>query len=142
MTNTREELVQSLIEKMMCLMKTMHTGHGFPFGELKLSRPQVMILFFISKRKDGVSAKDLAKFLNVTSGAITQFIDPLVADKLVKREEDLSDRRIVRITLTKATKEKLANFKKEYHKAITPAFNELTETEIKQTIDSLNKIHL
>lgn len=140
MSKKREELLQKLIEKMMSVMKSMHAGHCFPFGELKLSRPQVSIIFFISKNKDGVSAKELAEFLNVTSGAITQFIDPLVNDKLLKREEDAKDRRIIRITLTKLAKDKMVAFKKKYNKSMSASFKKFSEIEISQFISLFNKI--
>lgn len=142
MKKNREELVQSLIEKMVNVMKSMHAGHGFPFGDLKLSRPQVMILFFIAKKKDGVSVKELAAFLNVTSGAITQFIDTLVEEKLVSRGEDAKDRRIIRITLTKKAKDKFAAFKKNYYKSVSPAFGALSQAEIEQFIFLLDKIRI
>ncbi|MBP9770934.1 MarR family transcriptional regulator, partial [Candidatus Gracilibacteria bacterium] len=104
------------------------------------SRPQVSIIFFISKNKDGVSAKELAEFLNVTSGAITQFIDPLVNDKLLKREEDAKDRRIIRITLTKLAKDKMVAFKKKYNKSMSASFKKFSEIEISQFISLFNKI--
>lgn len=140
MANHREELLQTLIDKMISTMKSMHAGHCFSFGDLKLSRPQASILFFIDKHQDGVSAKELATFLNVTSGAITQFIDPLVEDKLVKREEDSQDRRLIRITLTKETKLKLNTFKKKYHKSVSATFDALTEPEIEQFIHLFDKL--
>lgn len=140
MAKKRDELVESLIEKMVSVIKSLRAKHGFPFGEFKLSRPQVMILFHISKNKDRVSSKDLAAFLNVTSGAITQFIDGLVEKKLVKREEDSEDRRILRMTLTKSAREKFAVFKKNYYKSVSPLFNELSEKEINLFISFLNKI--
>lgn len=142
MNKTREELLQALIEKMVNVMKSMHGSHGFSFGNFKLSRPQVMILFFIARKKDGVSAKDLATFLNVTSGAITQFIDPLVQKKLISREEDSKDRRILRIKLTKKAKEEFMAFKKSYYTSVSPAFDELSQHEIEQFIFLLNKIKI
>jgi len=141
MTKTREELLQSLIEKMSCVMKNMRAKHDFPFGEFKLSRPQVMILFYIAKNKGNVSSKDLAAVLNVTSGAITQFMKKLVDKGLVKREEDPKDRRVLRISLTEAAKEKFFTFRKDYYKAVSPIFKELDETEIGQFINLLEKIH-
>jgi DNA-binding MarR family transcriptional regulator len=140
MANNREELLQSLIEKMRCVTKSMHAKHGFPFGEFQLSRPHVIILFYIAKHKEGASSKDLAALLNVTSGAITQFIDTLVEEKLIKREEDSEDRRILRMTLTKTAVKKFAKFKKNYYKSVSPLFGELNEKEIKQFIVFLNKI--
>ncbi len=140
MVKTREDLLQSLIEIMAGVMKGIRSKHGFPCGEFKLSRPQVMILFFMAKKKEGVSSKDLATFLNVTSGAITQFIDALVEKKLVKREEDAKDRRSLRLTLTISARNKFAVFKKNYYKSVSPLFKELNEKEIRQFISLLNKI--
>jgi len=140
MDKKREELVQSLIEKMVNVMKSMHAHHHFPFGEDKLSRPQVMILFFIARKKEGVSTKELASFLNVTSGAITQFIDALAEKRLVSRMEDLQDRRILRIKLTQKAKAKFIAFKKKYYKSVSPAFSALSQDEIEQFIVLLNKI--
>jgi DNA-binding MarR family transcriptional regulator len=141
MADKREELLQSLIEKMANAMKAMHAKHGFPCGEFKLSRPQAMILFFIAKNKEGTSSKDLAAFLNVTSGAITQFIDVLVEKKLVQREEDPKDRRILRMTLTASAKEKFNAFKKNYYQSVNPLFAALDEREIRQFIFLLDKIN-
>jgi DNA-binding MarR family transcriptional regulator len=141
MPDKREELLQSLIEKMVNVMKSMHAKHGFSFGEFKLSRPQAMILFFIAKNREGVSSKDLAVFLNVTSGAITQFVDALVEKKLVRREEDSKDRRILRMTLTESAKEKFTAFRKNYYKSVKPLFNGFSEKEINQFILLLNKIN-
>lgn len=142
MTESREELLQSLIEKMVNIIKCVHAKHGFPLCGFKLSRPHIMILLFISKHKEGASTKDLAKLLNVTSGAITQFIDTLVERKLVKREDDPKDRRILRLTLTKSAQKKFTVFKKNYYKSVSHIFNELNEKEIKQFIILLNKINI
>lgn len=140
MNKKRELQLESLIEKMMCVMKSFHAHQGIPFGEFKLSRPQVMVLFFVFRQKDGATGKDLAKFLNVTSGAVTQFIDVLVKKKLLQREEDSKDRRILRIRLTSMAQEKFASFKKSYYKSMGPAFKGLSEAEIEQLAILIQKI--
>ena len=53
MKKAREELLQTLIEKLTNVVKGMHRGHTSLFGEFKLSRPHIMILFFIAKKKEG-----------------------------------------------------------------------------------------
>src|SRR3990170_3653135 len=100
MNKNREELLHFLTEKLGCVMRSIYTGPRFPFGEFTLGASQVRILFSIAKEKGGASVKDLAEILGVTPGAVTQFVDGLVEKDLVKREEDLSDRRILRIKLT------------------------------------------
>jgi DNA-binding MarR family transcriptional regulator len=142
MAKKREELLQSLMEKIGTVMKSIHAKHGFPFGELKLSRPEVMLLFFISRKSGGVSSKDLTSFLHVTSGAITQFIDGLEEKKLVKRDEDPKDRRILRISLTETAKNEFTVFKKNYYRSVSPLFRRLDEKEIKQFIGLLDKIDI
>lgn len=142
MAQQRQELVQALMEKMICVVKSMHAGHGIPFGEFKLSRPQVMVLFFIARKKEGVLAKELALFLNVTSGAITQFIDILVQKKLLVRTADQYDRRTIRIQLTPFAQKKFAAFKKSYYSSVSPAFNNLSESEMQQIMAFLQKIKI
>lgn len=136
----REELLQALVEKMTSVMKSMHTGHSFLFGDFELSRFQVMILFFIAKNDEGVSAKDLAKFLNVTPGAVTQLIDILVKKKFVQREENTKDRRVTKIKLTSSARSKLTLFKKKYYQSMSSIFNAFDQKEIQQFHSFLNKI--
>lgn len=138
MKNSREELLQNLIERIRCVIRGMHVGH--PFGELMLGKPQISILFSLAREKKGLSVKELAEKLNVTSGAITQFIDGLVEKKLVKRQEDLKDRRIMKILLTNSAEYKFKDFKKKYFKSVSPLFDNLTDDEITQLIGLLNKI--
>ncbi len=139
---SRDELVHALIKKMMMTMRSLHAGHGYPFGEYKLGRPQVMLLFFISKTNDGAgtSVKELASFMNVTPGAITQFVNNLVTKKLVKRTEDPKDRRSIKITLTPSAQKKFEQFKKNYQKTVCPAFKALTQKELTQFIALFDKI--
>ncbi len=102
MDKNREDLLQSLIQQIMHMMKHLHHG-GVPH-RLPLSPPQMHLLFSIAGRKDGASVKDLAGRTSVTSGAITQFADGLVEMGLVTREGDPVDRRIVRLKLTELAK--------------------------------------
>ena len=106
MALSRSESLQSLVERIHVIVKSMHKTHGFQIGKHKLTRPHVGILFLIVRKNGKVSVKELAEHFNITSGAITQLIDNLVDKKLVKREEDGLDRRMLNISLTaKAEKE-------------------------------------
>lgn len=140
MAHKRQKQLEALIEKMVWVIKSLHARHGFPFGESKLNRLQVMVMFFIFRKKDGTNAKELAKFLNVTSGAVTQFIDVLVEKKLLQREEDSTDRRVTKILLTTGARQKFAAFKKTYYKSVSPAFDGLSDEEVGVFIRLLGKI--
>jgi len=110
----REKILNTLINKLIQVIKGMHNNQNFPFGDLMLNRQQVMILFFIADKQNGALVKELANFLQVTPGAITQFVDVLVKYKLVKRETDMNDRRSTRMILSKSAKNKFQKFKKNY----------------------------
>lgn len=140
MDKIREKLLQSLMEKLGQIMKGTHAINNVPFGDPQLSRPQFIILFFIAPKKSGATVKDLAKFMGVTPGAVTQFIDVLVEKKLVNREESSRDRRTINIKLTNLAKKQFYHFKKEYFKNLSNAFTNLTTAEISQFIRLIEKI--
>jgi DNA-binding MarR family transcriptional regulator len=120
----------------------MHSEQRFPFGDCLLSKQQVMILFFVYENKGEASVKEVAKFLHVTSGAITQFVDCLVDKKIVKREVNVVDRRSTNIKLTLSTEKKFDNFRKKYLKTASEAFDILNDRELEQFITLVEKIKI
>jgi DNA-binding MarR family transcriptional regulator len=135
----REELLQNLVDQMFFVMKQMH--HGVPVQSSSLGLPQARLLFIIAGNQDsGTSVKDLAKKTDVTSGAITQFVDTLVKKGLIRRYEDPADRRIVRLTLTEAAKNQLDELHHDFLSSSTRVFAAVTNDEIEQLIKLLSKV--
>lgn len=130
MTKNRKELLISLLKKIQDVAKEVHVGQSFPFGDLMLGPQQVMILFFIAEKKSGISAKDLAKSTGVTPGAITQIIDTLAEKKLVKREENSQDRRMLSIKLTPFAEKEFSNFQKQYFISASRIFDNFSINDI------------
>ena len=83
MSHDRKELLQSLAEKMLSVMRRVRAGQGFRFSGFMLRPSQVRILFFIARKGEELTVKDLAEMLGVTSGAATQFVNRLVDMDLV-----------------------------------------------------------
>ena len=142
MNDSRQELLQELIDKFTRTIHGIHKGQSFPFGDFIISQQQAAILFFLFTKKNESSVKEIAKFLHVTSGAVTQFIDGLIDKKLVMRKENLSDRRVINIELTKTTKNKFDDFKKKYFANASRAFGDLNNAEIKQLIKLINRVKI
>jgi DNA-binding MarR family transcriptional regulator len=140
MSNTRKELLQSLTEKMTSAMRRVHKGHGVKFSEFILRPPQVRMLFFIARQNEEVALKDLAEMLDVTPGAVTQVVDGLVDMNLVRREEDVKDRRIIRIKLTELARSKLEEFREGYLASANQVFDILSDAEIKELVRLLDKV--
>jgi DNA-binding MarR family transcriptional regulator len=139
MDKTREDLMQTLIQRMMSIMR--HVHHSSIPSEPPLSPPQVHLLFSIASKQEGISVKELAERTSVTPGAITQFVDGLVEMRLVMREGDPNDRRIVRLKLTELAKSQFEHFRKDYLTSASRVFDVLSNDEIKQLIALFDKIN-
>ena len=140
MNDNRQELLQGLIENFTQAARSMHDHQNFPFGKYTLGRQQMTILFFVFEKKGSASVKELAKFLGVTPGAITQFIDALVEKKLVRREENVLDRRSINIKLTTSSEKQFNDFRKKYLIRAGKIFENLSDKELAQFTRLLNKI--
>jgi DNA-binding MarR family transcriptional regulator len=138
MDKNREELLQTLVQRMMSIMR--HVRHTGPPPVPLLSPPQAHLLFIIGHRKEGISVKELAEISSVTSGAITQFIDALVERGLVEREGDPNDRRIVLLKLTEQARRQMEQVRKEHFVSMSKVFEALTDEDIEQLTALLIKI--
>lgn len=67
-----------------------------PYG---ITIVQAWVLFYLSTR-DSSNLKDIAAALQLDSPVVTGLVDRLVKEDLVVRQEDPSDRRSLRISLT------------------------------------------
>ena len=71
------------------------------WAELGLTTAQLRVLFLV-RESPGVTAGELATRLSVTPPTISGIVDRLVRLELIRREDDRSDRRLVRNHLTGA----------------------------------------
>ncbi len=69
------------------------------WAEMGLTTAQLRVLFMV-REQPGVTAGELANRLGVTPPTISGIVDRLVKLKLVRRDDDKSDRRLVRNSLT------------------------------------------
>ena len=69
------------------------------WAEIGLTTAQLRVLFLV-RESPGVTAGELAHRLNVTPPTISGIVDRLVKLSLIRREDDESDRRLVRNFLT------------------------------------------
>jgi DNA-binding MarR family transcriptional regulator len=142
MHRTRTQLLEQLLNHFGYISRSISAPHGFSFGDVVLSKPQINIFFFVGHHQEGVSVKDIAKFLNVTKGAVTQFIDALVEKNLVKREEDARDRRLLRIRLTEFAESRFDQVKQSYYLSLNKLFDALTDQEVEQLVSLLEKLSI
>ena len=84
------------------------------------------------RHKDEMTLGELAEDLDVSPRNITGLVDHLEKDKLVERFPDAADRRAIRVRLSPAGKQKLADIKRQIgsqRQGLTAGFS---EDELKQ----------
>lgn len=140
MNDNRQQLLQELLESFSKVAHSMHSDKCFPLGGGSLTKQQFTILFFIFENNGSASVKEIANFLKVTPGAVTQFVDRLVVNKLVARTESKTDRRVTNIELTANMKKQFMKIKKSYLISAGKVFSSLSDTELSQLVKLLQKI--
>lgn len=138
---SRAALVAQLMESMMTIGRT---GHGSDGGKLLqthgFSLPQLPMLFHLSMHEDGVSIKEIAARLNITSSAATQLVQTLLRRGVLRKTQDPTDGRAVRISLTPFGKKEFAKFKKGMLSKVEHSFSAVPDTELEEMIAVFQKI--
>lgn len=140
MSPNRSTLSIEALNAISLIFRSIAAKRTLPYHGYDISRAQGCALFIIS-HTEGISVKELAAKLQVTSGAVTQFVDVLVEKGLVERTEDSIDRRIQRVQLTNTTKKTFEEFHTQYLQQAVPIFNVLTDLELTQLTSLLAKIN-
>ena len=68
-------------------------------GDACISKPELLALEYISK-DEGLMMSEIGRRLDIRLSTATGIIDRLIEKKLVKRERNHGDRRVVRVSLT------------------------------------------
>src|SRR5665213_2676417 len=76
--------------------------------------PMQMHALIVIKEHEGLTMKELAQFLRITSPSATSFVNRLVRLKWVKRVSDLTNRKLVRLKLTDSGAKMIAIRMKEH----------------------------
>ncbi len=142
MSPNRSLAIHQITEHLLQFGRIVRSGCCVPFQATHLRRRQLQILLFLARARQPVSSKILADKMQVTTGAITQLVDELAAQKLVERHSVLSDRRVVEIVLSDTAKQHLQAFRTAQHAAVEPLFAGLTSVELDTLFNLINKIAL
>lgn len=146
MQNNRNQLLVSLIQNLRGLYGELYRARPndndrSQFAGHNLSRIQSELVFLAAQHKeDGIPVKDVAAKLQVTSGAVTQLVDTLIARGLIERAENPNDRRSILLRATDEVDTECLTFEAYYTRHVSPMFNELTDAEIEQLIQLIGKL--
>lgn len=106
------------------------------WAELGLTMTQLRVLFMV-RTEEGVSAGSLADNLGVTPSTLTRIMDRLVANRLVRRDTDESDRRLVRHHLTQTGRRTVDELEKTGRARLNAILARLTPAQIERLVMAL-----
>ena len=130
----RTQQIQRFFESMANLQRLID-GKGLNYlQKLKLSRPQAVLMFFISHKPD-CGIKDIAEVMNFSSSAATQMVEGLVAQGLLSREMHPKDRRSVIIKLSRKGQQRFNQFKKIHFQYMQKLLSGLSDQEMNVLIN-------
>lgn len=111
------------------------------WDELRLTMSQLRVLFFL-RRERGATVGGLASQLRVTPPTITGIVDRLVRQGLVVRQEDPSDRRLVRHCLTERGLEVVGELERTGRVYLEGVLRQLTPAQLERLAVALEDLCL
>lgn len=110
---------------------------------VNLSGPKFAALSVLVAEDQPLSLSELAQKLTCVRSNVTQLVDRLEADGLVKRTDDPSDRRAVRAEVTRLGRERHAaglNLVNKVHEEIEKQLSAVDQTVLKRALGALDAI--
>ena len=109
-------------------------------SEFNISLPRFDCLAQLARFPEGLMMNELSKRLMVTGGNVTGLTDQLAAEGLVKRTESSTDRRAIRVALTRVGKNSFARMARAHEAWIVTAFDGLSPREVESLHKLLGKV--
>lgn len=106
---------------------------------VKLTLSQIAILDILSRDKEA-KMSDMARYMGITTAAMTGIIERLVRDGYVARVSDPDDRRVINIKLTGKGISTVKSLLEQKKRMITKVFGVLSEKERDEYLKILTRI--
>jgi DNA-binding MarR family transcriptional regulator len=124
-----EQLIADIMGSHQQLQQVFADDRADPLFSSHLTLSQLKILMLLS-RHGSVSGGELAGLLGVGPAALSGMVDRLVVQDLIARTEDLHDRRVRRITLTKSGTALIGSIFNAGEKKMRAILSRLSEAEL------------
>ncbi len=135
---TTEENTIRIIEASDNIRTVFASMEGFN-GDLNLNKPEILTLESISKQKE-ITMSKLAQNLDIGFSTATSIIDRLIKKKLVVRERNHGDRRVVKVFLSKEGEKIILSYQEQKKIYFKKMIEVLTEDEQESFVLVLEKI--
>ena len=105
----------------------------------KITPPQLLTLSFLNEKGES-RMTDLARFMKVTTAAMTGVVDRLVRDAYALRVFDPKDRRIIKVRLTPKGAELIKRINRQKRNMIVNIFGKISDSERQDYLRILTRI--
>ena len=96
--------------------------------------PRFDVLAALHAAPEGLKMTDLSQQLMVSNGNVTGIVDRLVSDGLAQRQNEETDRRAFRVTLTDLGRVKMVDMLEQHRGWINELFSDLPENDLARGI--------
>ena len=134
-----ERNLMEFADKVLDVSKDFIKYYAKEADKVKLTLPQIAILDILSRNKES-NMSDLARYMNVTTAAMTGFINRLVRDGYVVRVRDPKDRRVIKIKLTSKGGTAVKSALENKRRMITKVFGVLPQKEREEYLKILTLV--
>ncbi|MCX7955581.1 MAG: MarR family transcriptional regulator [Patescibacteria group bacterium] len=134
----KKNIDKELFETIFNVYKIMKKNYS-SFKEIDLSMVQLHGLMHIFENP-GCSLKELAERFSITNPSANDLTEKLINLKLIKREEDKKDRRIIHLNLTEKGKKIVNKILKQKNNCFSFLIKKLSSKEKEQLLLILKKI--
>lgn len=136
----RTQLIERLFTSMDQTKRVMHAQlHTIINRMVPIPRSQLELLTFIHYSQP-VSAKDIAKQLSMTAGAVSQLAESLAEQDLIVRRTDAKDRRVQWLEVSGKGAALLQDVETRRREIMQTVFQELTDEELEVWITVQQKL--
>ncbi|HVX58913.1 MAG TPA: MarR family transcriptional regulator [Candidatus Saccharimonadales bacterium] len=126
----REDCIQEIIEYSGRLKKLAMADRAM-LENLQLSRAQLELVFVLFSH-DSVNVKHAAEITGVSTSAISQVADSLLAEGYIARTDDPNDRRVTYLTLTAKGRSAIKSLRNHFSSGFRAALGSLSDDELLQ----------
>lgn len=140
MDHTISQFADKVTELMPVIMKEYVKHQVDEFEKLKITMPQFFVLELVNRQGEA-KMSDLAKFVNVTTAAMTGIVERLFKNGYVLRIDEPDDRRIIKIKLTPKGAKVVKDMTQKRKDITIKMFGSITHEEREEYLKILTHVH-
>jgi DNA-binding MarR family transcriptional regulator len=139
MSQELEKFSQQVIEIMPFIVREFAKREDNDLTRGKISCSQMVALDYLLHH-NRVPMAEMAKVLSIKTSSASILIDRLIREKMLKRERDNKDRRVVWVSITPKGKKVVKQILSQKKLALRDIFRPLTPAERQQYLSVLTKV--